>query len=198
MAGFPPPDTSSHLREDTLGQEELLRGHFLHAFRDRVRLPDGREATREYIKHPGAVAIVAQTPDGPYVMERQWRYPLAQAFMEFPAGKLDAGEDPLACARRELQEETGYLAREWAYAGSMHPVIAYSTEVIHLFFARGLVAGERQLDEGEFLDVFAASLEELLAWSRSGRITDAKTLSGLLWLQNVAAGHWALDWHRID
>ncbi len=197
MAGFPPPDAASHLREETLGQDELLHGRFLHAFRDRVRLPDGREATREYIKHPGAVAIVAQTDEGRYVMEHQWRYPLQRAFIEFPAGKLDPGEDPLVCARRELQEETGYLAREWAYAGPMHPVIAYSTEVIHLFFARGLQAGERRLDEGEFLDVFTATLVELLSASREGHITDAKTLSGLLWAQNVAAGHWPLAWQAL-
>lgn len=197
MNGLPEPSDLSHLREDTLSSQELLRGNFLHAFRDRVRLPRGQEASREYVRHPGAVAIVAQLPDGRYVMERQWRYPLARAFIEFPAGKIDAGEDLLACAQRELREETGYRARQWAYAGPMHPVIAYSTEVIHIFFARELQAGERQLDEGEFLDVFPASLQELLAWSREGLLTDGKTLSCLLWAQNVQTGFWPLRWQSL-
>lgn len=190
------PD-DGHLRELTLASQELLRGSFLHAFRDEVRLPDGRSASREYIRHPGAVVVVAELADGRYVVERQWRYPLHRALIEFPAGKLDPGEDLLACARRELAEETGYRAREWAYAGPMHPVIAYSTEVIHIFFARGLEAGPRQLDEGEFLDVFSASLDELLAWSRDGRLTDGKTLSCLLWAQNVREGRWPLDWQVL-
>lgn len=194
MSGIADTDPLAHLREQTLSSEELLRGHFLHAVRDRVQLPDGTQASREYVRHPGAVVIVAEQPDGRYVLERQWRYPLDRAFIEFPAGKLDPGEDLLACAQRELQEETGYRARQWAYAGPMHPVIAYSTEVIHIFFARGLVAGERQLDAGEFLDVFDASLDELLAWSRDGLLSDAKTLSCLLWLQNVRAGLWPLQW----
>lgn len=188
------PEDDAHLREDRLSSQELFRGHFLHAFRDQVRLPDGSQASREYVKHPGAVVIVAELPDGRYVLERQWRYPVAQALIEFPAGKIDPGEDLLACAQRELREETGYRAGQWAYAGPMHPVIAYSTEVIHIFFARELQAGERQLDEGEFLDVFPASLDELLTWSRQGELTDGKTLSCLLWLQNVRAGLWTLDW----
>jgi ADP-ribose pyrophosphatase len=192
------PASLAHLQEHTLDSQELLRGSFLHAFRDRIRLPDGQEATREYVRHPGAVVVVAELPDGRLVVERQWRYPLHQAMIEFPAGKLDAGEDLLVCAQRELQEETGYQAREWAYAGPMHPVIAYSTEVIHIFFARDLVAGERKLDEGEFLDVFTASLDELLAWSRDGLLTDGKTLSCLLWLQNTRAGTWPLNWSRAD
>jgi ADP-ribose pyrophosphatase len=192
------PQSLAHLQEHTLDSQELLHGNFLHAFRDRIRLPDGREASREYVRHPGAVVVVAELPDGRLVVERQWRYPLRRALIEFPAGKLDAGEDLLVCAQRELQEETGYRAREWAYAGPMHPVIAYSTEVIHIFFARDLVAGERKLDEGEFLDVFTASLDELLAWSRDGLLTDGKTLSCLLWLQNTRAGTWPLTWSRVD
>ena len=183
-----------HLREATVSSEELLRGSFLHAKRDIVRLPDGSQASREYVCHPGAVVVVAELPDGRYVLERQWRYPLERAFTEFPAGKLNPGEDPLLCAQRELREETGYQASHWAYAGPVHLAIAYSTEVIHLFFARGLSAGERQLDEGEFLDVFAASLEQLQAWARAGQLTDAKTQLCLLWAQNLRSGLWSLDW----
>ena len=148
----------SHLREEKISSQELLRGHFLHAFRDIVRLPDGREASREYVRHPGAVMIIAQLDDGRLVLERQYRYPVQSVMIEFPAGKLDAGEAPLDCAKRELLEETGYSAASWVRAGVMHPVISYSTEFIDIWFAKDLSAGERKLDAGEFLDVFTASL----------------------------------------
>lgn len=185
---------SPDLTEHTLDSEELLKGNFLHALRDTVRLPDGGTATREYIVHPGAVMIVALLDDGRVVLERQYRYPMRQVMVEFPAGKLDAGEDPLACARRELLEETGYTAREWAHAGVLHPVISYSTEFIDIWFARGLSLGERKLDEGEFLEVFSATPAQLLAWCRDGQVTDAKTLTGALWLQNILSGAWSLSW----
>lgn len=194
----PPPGdpADDHLREQQLSSQELLRGHFLHAFRDTVRLPDGREALREYVRHPGAVMIIAQLEDGRLVLERQYRYPVQSVMLEFPAGKLDAGEASLACAQRELLEETGYGAASWAKAGVMHPVISYSTEFIDVWFAKDLTAGERKLDAGEFLDVFTASPAELLQWCRDGRVTDAKTLAGTLWLQNVLSGAWTLDWQH--
>ena len=184
----------AHLTETRVASQELLRGHFLHAMRDTVRLPDGKEATREYVIHPGAVMVVAELPDGRLVLERQFRYPVQSVMVEFPAGKLDPGEDSLVCAQRELLEETGYTARQWARAGVLHPVISYSTEFIDIWFARELTAGQRQLDAGEFLDVFSASTDELLQWCRDGRITDAKTLTGVLWLQNLRSGAWSLDW----
>ena len=190
------PD-DSHLRETRVASQELLRGHFLHAMRDTVRLPDGKEAFREYVIHPGAVMVVAELPDGRLVLERQFRYPVQSVMVEFPAGKLDPGEDSLVCAQRELLEETGYTARQWARAGVLHPVISYSTEFIDIWFARELTAGERQLDAGEFLDVFSASADELLQWCRDGRITDAKTLTGILWLQNLRSGAWSLDWASV-
>jgi ADP-ribose pyrophosphatase len=187
----------AHLIETRVASEELLRGHFLHAFRDTVRLPDGSEATREYVIHPGAVMVIAELPDGQWVLERQYRYPVQSVMVEFPAGKLDAGEASLDCARRELLEETGYTAKQWARAGVLHPVISYSTEFIDIWFARDLTAGQRQLDQGEFLEVFSATADELLQWCRDGRVTDAKTLTGALWLQNVCSGAWPLDWVTV-
>ena len=191
-----------HLLEVKIAGEEILRGSFLHAFRDTVSLPDGDTAVREYIVHPGAVMIVPLLQDASgqvrVVLERQFRYPVAQVMIEFPAGKLDGGEDVLVCAQCELQEETGYTATEWARAGVLHPVISYSTEFIDIWFARGLTPGPRHLDQGEFLDVFTATPAELLQWCRDGLVTDAKTLTAALWLQNVLAGTWPLSWQAVD
>lgn len=184
----------AHLREDPVSRTELLKGHFLHVVRDTVRLPSGREATREYVLHPGAVMVIGLLDEGRVIMERQFRHPMRSVIVEFPAGKLDAGEGSLACAERELKEETGYSAREWAFAGRLAPTIAYSDEIIDIWFARGLALGERRLDEGEFLDVFTATPDEVQAWCRDGSIIDCKTLVGALWLQNVLSGAWSLDW----
>ncbi|MBM3398218.1 MAG: NUDIX hydrolase [Betaproteobacteria bacterium] len=193
--------SDTHLIEHRVQQEEILRGRFLHAFRDTVRLPNQNLTTREYVVHPGAVMVIPmlETPHGlRLVMERQFRYPVGQVMTEFPAGKLDPGEDPWLCAQRELLEETGYTARQWARAGVLHPVIAYSTEVIEIWFAKDLTLGPRQLDQDEFLDVFTASPAELLALCQQGLLTDAKTLTGLLWLQNVQSGQWPLNWQTIS
>lgn len=194
MSGADPAQPHGHLVEERLDSQEILRGNFLHALRDTVRLPDGHTATREYIIHPGAVMVIPLLDDGRVVLERQFRYPMGRVMVEFPAGKLDAGEAVLDCARRELLEETGYVAREWARAGVMHPVISYSTEFIEVWFCRGLRLQARQLDHGEFLDVFAETPDWILAACRDGGITDAKTLTGALWLQNVLSGAWKLDW----
>ena len=184
----------AHLREDTLQSEQVYLGRFLDVRRDQVRLPDGSTAQREYIVHPGAVVVVPLLADGRLVVQRQWRHPMARVMLEFPAGKLELNEPPLHCAVRELFEETGYRAAEWARAGVMHNAIAYSTECIEIWFARGLTLGTRQLDTGEFLDVISASQTELDEWARRGELTDAKTLIGLQWLQNWRAGRWSLHW----
>lgn len=133
-----------HLKETQLDTEVAFDGNFLKVQRDGVRLPDGSLTQREYIKHPGAVAILPLFDDGRVLLERQFRYPLHSVFIEFPAGKIDPGEDPLECARRELQEETGYTAREWQFACTIHNAIAYSDEHLDLYVARGLTAGERK------------------------------------------------------
>ena len=188
-------DPDAHLREDRLESEQVYLGNFLDVRRDLVRLPTGATASREYIVHPGAVMIVPLLDDGRLVIERQYRYPVAQVMVEFPAGKLEAGEPPLRCAIRELAEETGYRASEWARAGILHNAIAYSTEGIEIWFARGLTPGATQLDDGEFLDVSSATLEELEEAARVGTLTDVKTLVGLLWLRHWREGRWALQWN---
>ncbi|MEI7515009.1 MAG: NUDIX hydrolase [Betaproteobacteria bacterium] len=191
----------AHLSEVQYSSQELFKGKFLHAFRDEVLLPDGQLTSREYVVHPGAVMVIPMDVDAAggvlLVLERQFRYPVGQVMVEFPAGKLDAGETAFGCAQRELREETGYRATQWALAGVMHPVISYSTEFIEVWFARGLMAGASALDDGEFLDVFTATPQELLQWCRDGRVTDAKTLVGALWLQNVLSGAWTLDWQTL-
>jgi ADP-ribose pyrophosphatase len=184
----------THLREDEVSSETVFQGRLLEVRCDHVRLPDGGVATREYVVHPGAVMVVPLLDDGRLVMERQWRYPLNRAMLEFPAGKLERGEAPFTCAVRELHEETGYTAREWGRAGLLHNAIAYSTEGIEVWFARGLTLGERQLDAGEFLDVQLVTSADLDRHCAEGRVTDAKTLVGLLWLQNWQSGRWAIDW----
>ena len=144
--------------------------------------------------HPGAVAIVPLLDDGRVLLERQYRYPLGRVMLEIPAGKLDSGEDPWACGRRELREETGYQAREWARAGEIHNAAAYCDEVIHLWFARGLTLGPRQLDDGEFIELCPVDEGEFERLAASGAITDVKTLIGLQWLQRLRTEAWTPAW----
>ena len=172
-----------HLAEKKISGEGVYDGIFLKMKRDIVSLPDGQHAVREYLEHPGAVAILAVLDDGRVLLERQYRYPIAQAVIEIPAGKLNTGEDPLLCAQRELQEETGYTAKHWSKIRRIHPVISYSTEFIDIYLAEGLSPGPARLDEEEFLDVFAAPLEELLHWVETGKITDVKTIISTYWLE---------------
>ncbi len=170
------PVSDAHLRETVKSSMDAYQGKFLKLKKDIVSLPDGKETYREYLIHPGAVAIVPILDDGRILLERQFRYPVDKAMIEIPAGKLELGEDPLVCAQRELLEETGYTASSWEYLGRIHPVISYSTELIEIYLAKGLTPGQRCLDDGEFLDVFAATIDEMHEWIANGSITDVKTI----------------------
>jgi ADP-ribose pyrophosphatase len=180
----------AHLKETKIDGEIAYDGHFLKVSRDRVKLPDGKITQREFIRHPGAVVILALFDDGRVLLERQFRYPNEQVFIEFPAGKIDPGEASLACAKRELEEETGYTATDWHFVCTIHNAIAYSDEHLDLFLARGLTAGDAKLDDGEFLETFTATIPEMLEMVKQGAITDVKTVIGTFWLEKFAAGTW--------
>lgn len=178
------------LTEHPLELKTVYRGKLLHVQEDTVRLPDGSTSRREYIVHPGAAVMLAMPDPQSVIMERQYRYPLRTHVYELPAGKIDSGETPLDTAKRELLEETGYRAADWRHLLTTYPVVGYSNERIELYLARELEYVGHRLDEGEFLDVFTLSLEEALAWVRSGRICEAKTVMGLLLAEKIVAGQW--------
>ncbi len=178
------------LTEQTVRGEWVFRGKLLQVRRDLVRLPDGATAEREYIEHPGAVMIIPVLDSGELVMERQYRYPLRRDILELPAGKIDAGEPSLQCAKRELIEETGYAASSWRYIATIHLAVGYSNERIEIFLARGLTHQGAKPDDGEHLEVFRLPLATALEWVREGRITDSKTVAGLFWAERIARGEW--------
>lgn len=178
------------LKETKIEGEVIHKGIFFDVQRDTVRLSNERISQREYIKHPGAVVVLPVFDDGSVLLERQYRYPLDQVFIEFPAGKIEIGEDPFLCAQRELEEETGYTASDWQFICIIHNAIAYSDECLYLYLARGLTAGEKKLDDDELLQVFSATMPELMDGVREGKITDVKTVIGAFWLDKFAAGLW--------
>ena len=179
-----------HLIETCISSELVLEGGMMRVKRDQVRLPSGNQSQREFILHPGAVLIVPLLDNGNLLLERQFRYPLDRVFVELPAGKIDAGEDILLTGQRELLEETGYVAQEWVYLGLQHPCIGYSDEVIYMFIAKGLKAGEAHCDEDEALELFEASLDDCLQMIATQQITDAKTILALMYLEKHLQGIW--------
>lgn len=178
---------SQALAETQVSSEFVFDGQLLKVYRDTVRLPDGQLGTREFIRHPGAAAIVPLLDNGNVLLLKQYRYPLGKAFIEFPAGKIDAGESPLQTAQRELKEETGYEARHWQALTTIHNAIGYADERLELFLAEGLTAGTAQPDSGEVLEVFEAPLSDLLAWIAAGIVTDVKTIIAAFFVQQRLA-----------
>jgi ADP-ribose pyrophosphatase len=177
------------LTEHCIDTQIIATGGMLTVKRDQVRLPNGHTSQREYVLHPGAVLVVPILPNGNIVLEKQFRYPLHQVFIELPAGKIDAGEDTLLTGQRELEEETGYSASHWVRLGHQHPCIGYSNEVIHTYLAYGLTAGEHQRDEDESLIVYEDSLDNCLNMIQSGEITDGKTIVALFMVEKYLALH---------
>ncbi|WP_413290160.1 NUDIX domain-containing protein [Bdellovibrio sp. HCB337] len=178
------------LIEKKLKSDLVYKGSFLQVLRDEVELPNGKKGTREYIPHPGAAMIVPVTAEGKLVMLRQFRYPVQKVFIEFPAGKIDEGEEALETAKRELQEETGLIAQNYKLLTTIHPVIGYSNEHIEIYLATGLSQSEAKLDDEEFLDVFEISNHEAMELMQKGEISDVKTMIGLFWYQQVLKAGW--------
>lgn len=181
MSDTPHPDFT----EKQLTTKLVYDGRLLKVREDTVRLPDGKTARREWLQHPGAVIMIAMLDDRTLLLERQYRYPLQRHFYELPAGKIEPGEEPLATAKRELIEECGYTAEVWQHLATLHPCIGYSDERMELYLARGLTHVGHAHDDGEFLEVVPLALSEALDWVKSGRITDVKTVTGLLWLERM-------------
>jgi ADP-ribose pyrophosphatase len=182
--------TDHDLIETCISSQTIAEGGMLLAKRDQVRLPNGGVSQREYVIHPGAVIVIPVLDSGHLLFERQFRYPLHQVFIELPAGKIDHGEPPLITGQRELLEETGYSAKEWVSLGLQHPCIGYSNEVIHMYLARGLSAGEHRRDEDEALQLFELSLEDSLRMVQNGEITDGKTIIALFWAEKYLQAGW--------
>ncbi len=180
------------LIETEIDSAEVYKGQLLHAYSDRVRLPDGQESTREYVRHPGAVLVLALLDNGRLLLERQFRYPLRRVFLELPAGKIDPGEPHLDAARRELREETGYKARNWRHIATLHPCIGYSDEHIEIFLARELIYVGHQRDHNEFLEIIEISLADAIASVHDGDISDGKTIAGLFWAEKIFSGAWPI------
>ena len=176
-----PPEPTGDFTESALSSRLAYDGGFLKLRRDEVRLPDGAAAWREYVEHPGAVVMMAFPDRDTVLLERQYRYPLQRHFIELPAGKMEAGEPPLATAKRELVEECGYEAADWWHMVTLHPTIGYSNEVIEIYGARELTHVGARLDPGEHLEVFPARIDDALQWVREGLISDTKTMIGLFW-----------------
>ncbi len=180
----------SGLSEERLESSLVYDGTLLKVRRDEVRLPDGKHAIREYIHHPGASVVIAFLDNGYLLLERQFRYPLNRVFIEMPAGKMDPGETPLQCARRELLEETGYVAEHWREIATLHPCIGYSDERLVYFLARNLSFSRKNTDEGEHIEHVELPLRDALEMVGKGEITDIKTITGLFWAEKMQGGFW--------
>ena len=184
------------MAESTLERQTVFEGKFLKVRRDLARLPDGATATREFVMHPGAAAMVPIGGDERILVERQFRYAMGQMYVEIPAGKIDAGETSIQTARRELLEETGYEAQQWAFLTRIHPAIGFSDEVMDLYLARDLSLRERAMDVDEFLEIEWVTLGWMMDELRAGRLPDVKTQIAVHWLDRLFSGQW--PWPSFD
>tara|TARA_Y100000590_G_scaffold16040_1_gene19444 strand:+ start:248 stop:790 length:543 start_codon:yes stop_codon:yes gene_type:complete len=176
----------SDLKESTISTTVVYKGDFLDVRQDEVLLPNGETAAREWINHPGAVVIVPILPNGEIALIKQFRYAAGSEFIELPAGKLDAGEDPEECALRELEEEIGYRANKINFLANIHPAIGFTNEIMGVFLAENLEKTEHNRDNDEFLELVPTTLTEALNLVWENKITDVKSIIGLLWLQKIS------------
>ena len=175
----------SRLKETKISSEQKFSGRLIDLYLDQVELPNGETTTREWIDHPGAVCLIPILPDGKICLIRQFRYGPGEEFIEIPAGKLDAGEVPLDCAYRELEEETGYRTNKLTFLTNIHPAIGFSNEKMWMYLAEELELSKKKLDEDEFLELLPTPLNKALEWVFSGKITDVKTIIGIMWMKEL-------------
>ena len=172
----------SKLKETPKSSEKIFSGRLIDLYFDQIELPNGKSSTREWIKHPGAVCIIPILPNGNLCLIRQYRYGPRAEFIEIPAGKLDVGEDPLVCAKRELEEEIGYIAGKLTLLTNIHPAIGFSNEKMWVYLAEDLILSKQSLDQDEFLELYPIPVKKAIDLIYEGKITDVKTVIGILWL----------------
>ena len=173
------------LKESMITTEVVYKGDFLDVRRDEVLLPNGETGTREWINHPGAVVIIPILPNGEIALIKQFRYAAESEFIELPAGKLDKGEEPKACALRELEEEVGYKAGKMEFIANIHPAIGFANEIMSIYLAENLEKTNYNRDKDEFIDLIPTNMEEALNLVWENKITDVKSIIGLLWLKRI-------------
>lgn len=173
------------LTEKKISSENVFDGVLLHVYKDKIELPNGNTATREYIKHQGAVCVVPVTDNNEIIAVKQYRYPIGRVTVEIPAGKLDKGEAPLEAAKRELSEETGVESADIKYIGGLYPSVAYTDELIHMYMAKNLTYGEAHTDFDEFLNVEKIPVDKFVEMIMSGEIMDSKTQAAVLKAEKI-------------
>ncbi|MBT3739081.1 MAG: NUDIX hydrolase [Candidatus Marinimicrobia bacterium] len=179
----------SDLKEDKISSTQIFSGKLIDLYLDNVRLPNGKQSTREWLNHPGAVCLVPILNNGDILLIRQFRYGPREEFIEIPAGKLDKNEEPLKCGLRELEEETGYKSNKLTFLTNIHPAIGFSNEKMWMYLAEELELSEKKLDDDEFLELLPTPLNVALEWVFSGKITDVKTIIGIMWMKELKFNH---------
>ena len=179
----------SDLKENKISSTQIFSGKLIDLYLDNVRLPNGKQSTREWLDHPGAVCLVPILNNGDILLIRQFRYGPREEFIEIPAGKLDKNEEPLKCGLRELEEETGYKSNKLTFLTNIHPAIGFSNEKMWMYLAEELELSEKKLDDDEFLELLPTPLNVALEWVFSGKITDVKTIIGIMWMKELKFNH---------